>query len=122
MRPARSLSAVLAAALLVVLGGVLSSPPPVHPQTPDVWLNIIGQAKKINIAIPDFTLVSGTDSQGLAKQLPGVAGKDLTFSALFTVVSGVPALPANNPAALREAWANFATAGAHAGLQGLLTL
>ena len=64
MRPARSLSAVLAAALLVVLGGVLSSPPPVHPQTPDVWLNIIGQAKKINIAIPDFTLVSGTKRVG----------------------------------------------------------
>jgi len=123
MRPGRSLSAVLVASLLVVLGGALSSPPPARPQTPDVWLNIIGQAKKINIAIPGFTLVSGgADTQGLAKQLPEVAARDLTFSALFNVVSGGAALPANNPAALREAWTNFAAAGAHAGLQGLLAL
>ncbi len=121
MRPVRSAFAVACAVLVIVLGGVLTSP--ALAQAPDVLLNVIASgAKKLNIAIPDFTLVGGTDSQGLGKQLPGIVGKDLTFSALFSVVSGTPALPANNPAAVREAWANFAAAGAHAGLQGLLTL
>ena len=122
--PARgSVLAVVAAALLVALGGALSSPPPARPQSADVWLNIYGRpGQKINIAIPDFTVVSGADAQGLAKGLPEVVGKDLTFSALFAVGSGTAALPANNPAALREALAGFAAGGAHAALQGLLTL
>ena len=119
----RSLLAVVAVVLVVVLGATLFSPPPARPQVPDVLLNVFASgAKKLNIAIPDFTLVSGADPQGLAKQLPEVVGKDLTFSALFSVVSGVPALPVNNPAALREAWSNFASAGAHAGVLGLLAL
>ena len=119
----RSVLAVVAALLLVALGGALSSPPPARPQSADVWLNIYGRpGQKINIAIPDFTVVSGADAQGLAKRLPEVVGKDLTFSALFAVGSGTAALPANNPAALREALAGFAAGGAHAALQGLLTL
>lgn len=119
----RSLLAIVAVVLVVVLGATLSSPPPARPQAPDVLLNVFASgAKKLNIAIPDFTLVSGADPQGLAKQLPEVVGKDLTFSALFSVVSGGPALPVNNPAALREAWSNFASAGAHAGVLGLLAL
>ena len=123
MRPTRSFLAVLVATLVVSLGGVLSSPPPAHPQAPDVLLNVIASgAKKLNIAIPNFTLLAGPDQQGLAKRLPEVTGNDLKFSSLFSVVSGVPALPANNPGAVREAWANFAAAGAHAGLQGILTL
>jgi TolB protein len=122
MPPGRSLLAVVVLTLAVTLGGVLSSPLPARPQAPDVWLKVFASARKLTIAIPDFTLVSGADPQGLARQLPDVVAKDLTFSALFTVVSGVPALPANNPAALREAWSNFAAAGAHAGLMGLLTL
>ncbi len=123
MHPVRSVFAVLGTVVLVTLGGVLSSTPPVHPQAPDVLLNVIASgAKKLNIAIPDFTVVGGSDPQGLAKRLSEVAGKDLTFSALFSVVSGVPALPVNNPAAVREAWANLSAAGAHAGLHGLLTL
>ena len=123
MLPRRSLFAVLGVTLAGALGGALSAPPPARPQAADVLLNVIaGGAKKLNIAIPDFTLVSGTDSQGLAKRLPEVVTRDLTFSTLFSVVSAVPALPANNPGAVREAWANFAAAGAHAGLQGLFTL
>jgi TolB protein len=123
MPPRNSLFAILSVTLLVALGGALSSPTPARPQAPDVLLNVIASGgKKLNIAIPDFTLLSGTDSQGLAKRLPEVVSKDLTFSTLFSVVSGVPALPANNPGAVREAWANFAAAGAHAGLQGLFTL
>ncbi len=123
MLPIRSVFALLGLTVLVALGGTLSSPPPARSQAPDVLLNVIASgAKKLNIAIPDFTLVRGTDAQGLAKRLAEVTGNDLKFSALFSVVSGVPALPANNPGAVREAWANFAAAGAHAGLQGLLTL
>ncbi len=123
MRPPRPFLVVVGVTLLVALGGVVWSPPSVRSQAPDVLLNVIASgAKKLNIAIPDFTLVSGADPHGLAKRLPEVVGKDLTFSALFSVVSGVPALPANNPAAVREAWSTFAAAGAHAGLQGLLTV
>lgn len=123
MHPRNPLFAVLSVTLLVALGGALSSPTPARPQAPDVLLNVIARGgKKLNIAIPDFTLLSGTDSPGLAKRLPEVVSKDLTFSTLFSVVSGVPALPAKNPGAVREAWANFAAAGAHAGLQGLFTL
>ena len=86
-------------------------------------LNVIASgAKKLNIAIPDFAPLSGPDLNGLSKRLPEVVGKDLTFSALFTVVSGMPALPANHPAAARDVWSNVAAAGAHAGLQGLLTI
>jgi TolB protein len=123
MRRAAFVPLVLGTALLVALGGILSSPRPARPQAPDVLLNVIASgARKLNIALPDFTLVSGVDSQGLAKQLPEVLARDLVFSALFSVVSGVPALPANNPTAVRDVWANFAAAGAHAGLQGVLSL
>ena len=123
MRTPRSMLVVLGAVLVVVLGGVLSSPHRARSQAPDVLLNVIASGtKKLNIAIPDFTLVGGADSHGLGKRLPEVVGNDLTFSSLFTVVSGAPPLPANNPAAMREAWTAFAAAGAHAGLQGLLTV
>jgi TolB protein len=123
VRRRRSVLSVLGFTLAVVLGGILSTAPTARPQSPDVLLNVIaGGAKKLNIAIPDFTLAGGTDSQGLSRGLPDVVSRDLTFSTLFSVVSSVPALPANNPEAVREAWANFAAAGAHAGLQGLLTL
>ena len=122
MHPVRSVLAILAATLLIVLGGVLSSPHPARPQAPDVLLNVIASgAKKLNIAIPDFTPMSA-DPHGLAKRLPEVVGRDLTFSALFSVVSGIPALPANNPTAAQDTWTNLAAAGAHAGLQGLLTI
>jgi TolB protein len=89
----------------------------------DVFLNIMaGGGKKLNIAIPEFTLVSAGDPRELRKKLPEVVGADLRFSALFSVVSGSPPLPANDPDALKKAWSEFAAAGAHAGLHALLTL
>ncbi len=123
MSPTRWLLAVLGVTLAVFTGGVLSSPPPARPQAPDVLLNVIASgAKKLNIAVPEFTLLAGTDTQGLAKRVPEVIGNDLKFSALFSVVAGLPPLPANRQEAVREAWTNLAAAGAHAGLHGLLTL
>ena len=94
--------------------------PPEAPGRPTCCLNVIASgAKKLNIAIPDFTLAGGADPHALVKRVPEVLGNDLNFSAIFSVVGGTPALPANNPAAVREAWAGFAAAGAHAGLHGL---
>jgi TolB protein len=90
-------------------------------QATDVWLNVTGGgSKKLNIAIPEFTVVSGTDSAGTAKLLSSVAGGDLTFSGLFSVVAATGAIPPNNPAMLAQSWQEFAAAGAHAGLHGLL--
>lgn len=119
----RAFLAVIVVVILAALGGILWSPPAARPQAPDVMLNVIASgAKKLNIAIPDFALVSGPDQHALAKRLPEVVGRDLTFSALFSVVSGLPAPPANGQAATREAWSNAAAAGAHAGLHGFLTM
>jgi len=89
----------------------------------DVWMNVTGGGtKKLNIAIPEFTVVSGTDTAGVAKLLASVTGSDLTFSGLFSVVAGTGAIPANNPAALEQSWKEFAAAGAHAALHGLLSV
>jgi TolB protein len=119
----RLLPALAGVTLLLALGGLFSTPRPAHPQVPDAWVNIFGSgARKMNIAIPDFTVVTGTDAQKLSKGLPEVVGKDLTFSALFAAGVGGPGLPLNNPPALREALSRAAASGAHAVLEGLLTL
>ena len=98
-----------------------TTPPRLAAQGIDVWLNVAGGgARKLNIAVPEFAVTAGTDSNGLAKQLATVAGDDLTFSQLFSVVAGTGAIPANNPAALKQAWTDFAAAGAHAGVHGLV--
>jgi TolB protein len=113
------------ALILSVLTSPLGTPPPSGAQGRgvDVWINIQGTgAKKINIAIPEFTAVGGADTQGLAKQLAAIAGQDLTFTGLFAVVAATGSIPANNPAALRQSWAEFASAGAHAGVHGLLAI
>src|SRR5439155_37712 len=82
-----------------------------------------GGAKKLNIAVPEFTVIAGTDTAGLGKLLASVAGNDLTFSGLFSVVAGTGAIPPNSPDAAREQlWSEFAAAGAHAALHGLLAL
>ncbi len=123
MRSVRPIGALAGLVLAAAVLGALSSPPPARSQAADVLLNVLASgAKKLNIVVPNLTLVGGADPQGLARQVPAVIAKDLTFSALFSVVSDVPPLPAGNPEALRQAWANFAAAGAHAGLQGLLTM
>ncbi len=118
--------AVLLAGLAVVTAvGLLAPPPPVRAQAPpDIYINVTGGpgSKKLNIALPDFTVITGADSAGLSKLLPTVAGNDLTLSGFFSVVAGSDRIPANNPEALRQTWNNFAGAGAHAGVHGLLTI
>jgi TolB protein len=99
------------------------SPPPLRAQGVDVFLNVTGGGtRKLNIAVPEFTVVSGTDTQGTGKQVAAITGADLSFSGLFSVVAGTGAIPANNPGALQQSWKEFAAAGAHAALHGLLTI
>ncbi len=115
-----------AAAIMLLLAIFLivpAAPPPLRAQGVDVFLNVTGGGtRKLNIAVPEFTVVSGTDSQGAGKQVASITGADLTFSGLFSVVAATGAIPANNPAAVKQAWTEFAAAGAHAALHGLLTL
>lgn len=100
-----------------------TAPLPSGAQGVDVFLNVTGGGtRKLNIAIPEFTLVSGTDTGNLRRQLASVVGADLTFSGQFSVVAATGAIPANDPEALRKSWAEFGAAGAHAGVHGLLTL
>ena len=117
----------LLGALMILLVAVFptpwSVPPPSHGQGVDVYINITGGGgKKLNIAIPDFAVVAGTDTAGVAPMLAAVAGADLTFSGLFSVVAATGSIPPNNPEALKKSWSDFAAAGAHAGVHGLLAL
>ena len=114
------------AAVLLVLGivtalGLWAPPPAVRGQAVDVYINVTGgdRSRKLNIAVPEFTVVAGTDT-ALAKLLASVVGNDLTLSGLFSVVAASGSIPANNPAALAQTWSAFASAGAHAGVHGLL--
>jgi TolB protein len=101
----------------------VTPPPPARAQAVDVFLNVTGGgARKLNIAIPEFTVTTGADSGGGGKLLASIAGADLTFSGLFSVVAATGAIPANNPQALQQSWKEFAAAGAHAGVHGLLAL
>ena len=115
-----------AAVVMLLLVVFLIAPwslPPLRAQGVDVFLNVTGGGtRKLNIAVPEFTVVSGTDSQGVGKQVASITGADLTFSGLFSVVAATGAIPPNNPAALEQSWKEFAAAGAHAALHGLLTL
>jgi TolB protein len=97
--------------------------PPARAQGVDVFLNVTGGgSRKLNIAIPEYAVVTGADVGGAGKILASVTGADLTFSGLFSVAAGTGAIPPNNPELLRQSWSEFAAAGAHAGLQGLLAL
>jgi TolB protein len=119
----RRAALLLAPLFLVAPLLLVAKLPAPHAQGVDVFLNVTGGgAKKLNIAIPEFTLVSGTDTGGAGKALAGVIGADLNFSGLFQVVSATGPVPPNNPDALRKLWSDFAAAGAHAGLHGLLTV
>ena len=101
----------------------VASPPPARAQAVDVFLNVTGGgARKLNIAIPEFTVTTGADPGGNGKLVASVAGNDLTFSGLFSVVAATGAIPAHNQDALRQSWKEFAAAGAHAGVHGLLAL
>jgi TolB protein len=100
-----------------------TAPPPSRAQAVDVYINVTGSgAKKLNIAIPEFTVLTGADPAAVGKLLAQVAGADLTFSGLFSVVAATGSIPANNPAALQQSWRDFAAAGAHAGVHGLLSV
>lgn len=120
----RPLAFVLVLFLLAVPGWWPVAPPsPARAQAVDVFLNVTGGGtRKLNIAIPDLTVTTGADTTGIGRTLAGVAGADLTFSGLFSVVAATGVIPANNPEALRRSWTEFAAAGAHAGLHGLLAL
>lgn len=124
MKLRRMIALVLALVALVVPGpGPMMTPAPARAQGVDVFLNVTGGGtKKLNIAIPEFTVVAGVDTAGNGKQLALVTGADLTFSGLFSVVAATGTIPANNAEALRRSWTDFAAAGAHAGLHGLLAL
>jgi TolB protein len=112
--------------ILLALGfslGLPWTPPAPSAQGTDVFLNVTGGgSKKLNIAIPEFTVVSGTDGTSMGKLVAGTTGSDLTFTNLFSVVAATGTIPANNPAALKQSWTEFAAAGAHAGVHGLLSL
>jgi TolB protein len=102
---------------------MMTRPSAPRAQGVDVFLNVTGGGtKKLGIAIPQFTLVGGADPGGAAKTLATVSGADLTFSGLFQVLAATGPVPPNNPDALRKLWSDFAAAGAHAGLHGLLTV
>src|SRR5260370_728110 len=104
------MSAITLLVVFLVLTATWPSPaqPPGGPGT-DVYVNGTGGgAKKLNIAVPEFTVVAGTDTAGNAKLLASVTGSDLTFSGLFSVVAGTGAIPPNNPAMLEQSWREFA--------------
>src|SRR4051794_2481672 len=113
---------MLVVSLLSVPGLWPAAPPaPARAQGVEVWIKATGSGtRKLNIAIPEFTVTAGTDVGGAGKMLASVAGADLTFSGLFSVVAATGAIPANNADALRQSWAEFAAAGAHAGVHGLV--
>ena len=113
---------VLLLSFSVGLLAVFAIPQDLHPQATDVYLNILASgAKKLNIAIPEFIRPAGQDPLGFARRLPEIIGNDLTFSGLFSVVSGSAPLP-NAPDPLKKALADLQAAGAHAALQGALTV
>jgi len=92
--PRRRLALLLLLPYVLSLAWLLATPRPGRSQAVDVFLNVMaGGAKKLNITIPEFTLVAGRDAQGVTKKIPDVAGADLKFSALFSVVSALRRSP-----------------------------
>lgn len=120
---ARRLGPLGVALLVAALLAPWASPPAPRAQGVDVFLNVTaGGSRKLNIAVPQFTVVEGTDRSGLAKLLATVTSDDLTFSGLFSVVAATGVIPVNDPTALKTSWTEFAAVGAHAGVHGLLAL
>src|SRR2546430_14136689 len=123
----RPLVLMLIVSLLTVPGlWPVAPPPPAGAQGTEVWIKATGSgARKLTIAIPEFTVTTvspGADAGTAGKLLASVAGADLTFSGRFSVVAATGAIPVNNPDALRQSWAEFAAAGAHARVPGLVAL
>lgn len=114
------LSLALAAAMLL---GPWSERPAPRAQGVDVFLNVTGGgARKLNIAIPACTPMAGADTGGTGKLLATVTGADLTFSGQFSVLAATGTIPANDPAALKQSWTEFAAAGAHAAVHCLFAV
>jgi TolB protein len=116
---------VFASLLLVgvVLGLFMVWSRPTHSQGVDVFLNVTqGGSKKMGIAIPELAREANVqDPLNFAQKLPEIIGNDLRFSSLFAVVSNSPALPRSGDA-LKAKLTEFASAGAHAAMQGYLGL
>jgi TolB protein len=109
--------------LLVALALVILRPPaPSHSQGVDVFLNVTqGGSKKLGIAIPEFARAPGAaDDANFARALPEIIANDLRFSALFTVLANTPPIPADAEGS-KNAFKDFAAAGAHAAMQGFLS-
>jgi len=97
LRPGRPLAVIAALALVAVTAGALSSPPPARSQGADVLLNVLATgAKKLNIVIPNFAVLSGPDTSNLSRGMAQVTARDLTFSSLFSVVTEVPPIAAGD--------------------------
>jgi len=59
-----SSTALVAGALVLALVLPLAQPPRLAAQGVDVFLNVTGGgARKLNIAVPEFTVVTGTDPE-----------------------------------------------------------
>ena len=78
---------MLVALVLVLTAILLPGPAPVMTARPagaqgtDVFLNVTGGGtKKLNIAIPDFTVVTGADTAGSGKQLAAVTAPRETLA------------------------------------------
>jgi TolB protein len=101
---------------------VLRAPAPSYSQGVEVFLNVTqGGSKRLGIAIPEFTRVTpAPDEAQLARSLPEIIGNDLRFSALFTVAN-TPPLPGSSDA-IRQEFARFQQAGAHAAMHGLMRI
>src|SRR5688572_18236636 len=96
-------------------GAPSTQPPPAPGGGVTIEIDIAGRgAKKLNIAVPEFTVTAGPDPGGLGKGLAQVAGADLTFSGLFAVVTPPGPLPLDNPAGFKKTLLEYAAAGAHA--------
>src|SRR5437667_11706375 len=92
--------------LAFALAAPLTTPPPSRAQGVDVYINITGGGtKKLNIAIPEFTVTTGADPAATGKLLASITGADLTFSGLFSVVAATGGIPAGHAPATKQSGA-----------------
>jgi TolB protein len=114
--------AVVAIVALSVAVSALVRPGSPRAQGVEINIDVGGTGqKKLNIAVPDFTVGNRGDA-GLGKTLAQIAGADLTFSGLFTVVTPGTSLPTDGDAVFKQALAGFTSAGAHAVLHGIVAV
>lgn len=114
---------IAAAAGLLLAGALLVGARPAGAQAVDVFLNVTqGGTRKLALAIPELSLAPGSpDNARFSRLLPEIVGNDLRFTGLFSVVANDRPLPADSDG-LRRRFADYAAAGAHAVVRGLLTL